>query len=190
MSDARLAEHQDRHEHGRLAARQDHHLVGRDVDLIALVQVGGDGLAQRRNAGRRRVAVVAVAQRLDRGLDDELGRAEIGLADAEIDHVAALRDQRIGARQHGERVLLADAIEVGYGSEHGITPWRRLRCLRCHARPWAGHPCLASSFSGNKLDVDGRTKSGHDTTEVDRAYSNGTQPPARPLEYRLTPCAP
>ena len=64
---------------------------GDTVDLEALVQVGGDRLAQRRNADRRRVAVVAVAQRLDRGLDDEVGRAEIGLADAEIDDVAALR---------------------------------------------------------------------------------------------------
>ena len=32
---------------------------------------------------------MAVAQRLDRGLDDVLGRAEIGLADAEVDDVAA-----------------------------------------------------------------------------------------------------
>jgi hypothetical protein len=31
---------------------------------------------------------MAVAQRLDRGLDDEIRRAEIGLADAEIDDVA------------------------------------------------------------------------------------------------------
>ena len=86
-------------------------LVGRHLDLEALVQVGGDRLAQRRDAVRRRVAVMAVAQRLDRGLDDVIGRAEIGLADAEIDDVAALRGQRIGARQHGEGVFLADAVE-------------------------------------------------------------------------------
>ncbi len=34
--------------------------------------------------------MVAVAQRLDRGLDDMVRRAEVGLADAEIDDVAAL----------------------------------------------------------------------------------------------------
>ncbi len=82
---AGLAEHQDRHEHGRLAAGHDHHAVGRHLDLEALVQVGGNRFAERRDAVRRRVAVMAVTQRLDRGLDDELGRAEIGLADAEID---------------------------------------------------------------------------------------------------------
>ncbi len=65
---------------------------------------------------------MAVAQRLDRGLDDEVGRAEIRLADAEIDDVAALRDQRIGARQHGEGILLADAVEGRDGAKHGILP--------------------------------------------------------------------
>ena len=88
--------------------------------LKRLCEVGRDRLAQRRNAVRRRVAVVAVAQRLDRGLDDEVGRAEVGLADAEIDDVAALRRQRIGARQHGKGVFLADAVERGNGLQHGI----------------------------------------------------------------------
>src|SRR5262249_47748668 len=79
-----------------------------------------------RNADRRSVAVMAVAQRLDRGLDDEVGRAEIGLADAEIDDVTALRGERIGARQHGKGVLLADAIESGNGLQHAITSSRRI----------------------------------------------------------------
>ncbi len=63
---------------------------GDTLTLNRLMQVGGDRLAQRRDADRRRVAVMAVAQRLHRRLDDEVGRAEIGLADAEIDDVAAL----------------------------------------------------------------------------------------------------
>ena len=46
-------------------------------------------------------------------------RAEIGLADAEIDDVAALGRELGRARQHGERVLLADAIEGGNGTQHG-----------------------------------------------------------------------
>ena len=66
------------------------------------------------------VAVMAVAQRLDRRLDDELGRAEVRLADAEVDDVAALRRQRVGAGQHGEGILLADAVEVGDGLQHGF----------------------------------------------------------------------
>ncbi len=48
------------------------------------------------------------------------GRAEIGLADAEIDDVAALCRKLHGPRQHGEGVLLADAIEGGDGLEHGF----------------------------------------------------------------------
>ena len=48
------------------------------------------------------------------------GRAEIGLADAEIDDVLALALQFGGARQHGEGVLLADAGEGGHGvKRHG-----------------------------------------------------------------------
>src|SRR5579863_5580640 len=62
---------------------------------------------------------MAVAQRLDRRLDDEFRRAEIGLADAEIDDVAAGRLQLHGARQHGKRILLADAIEGGNSAKHG-----------------------------------------------------------------------
>ena len=64
---------------------------------------------------------MAVAQRLDRGLDDEVGRAEIGLADAEIDDVAPLRGERRRARQHRECILLADAIERAHGFQHRLT---------------------------------------------------------------------
>src|SRR5882724_5670285 len=49
-----------------------------------------------------------VAQGFDHSLDDEVGGAEVGLADAEIDDVAALRRQRIGAREYGKGVFLAD----------------------------------------------------------------------------------
>ena len=92
---------------------------GDTLDLEALVQVRRHRLAQRRDADRRRIAVVAVAQRLHRRLDDEIGRAEVGLADAEIDDVAALRDELRGAREHGEGVLLADAVEGRNGLQHG-----------------------------------------------------------------------
>ena len=91
---------------------------GETLTLKRLCEIGGDRLAQRQDADRRRVAVMAVAQRLDRRLDNEIRRAEIGLADAEIDDVAALRRKLRGAREHGERVLLADAIECSDGSQH------------------------------------------------------------------------
>ena len=69
-------------------------LSGETSTLKRLCEIGSHRLAQRRDAVRGRIAVVAVAQRLDRGLDDEIRRAEIGLADAEIDDVAALRHKR------------------------------------------------------------------------------------------------
>ena len=94
------------------------------------MQVGGHRLAQRRNAVRRRVAVMAVAQRLDRGLDDEVRRAEIGLADAEADDVAALRGERVGAGEHREGIFLADAVEGRDRFQHGVTPRQWLRVLR------------------------------------------------------------
>ncbi len=65
---------------------------------------------------------MAVAQRLDGRFDDEVGRAEIGLADAEIDDVAAGRRKLHGARQHGKGIFLTDAIESGDGLQHGVSP--------------------------------------------------------------------
>src|SRR5262249_17325437 len=105
------------------------------VDPEALAEVGRHRLAQRRDADRRRVAVMAIAQRLDRGLDDEVGRAEIGLADAEIDDVAALRRQRLGTRQHRKGGLFSDAVEGGNGFQHGTTlfTYRTTRVARTRA---------------------------------------------------------
>jgi antitoxin HicB len=84
--------------------------------------VTANRLAQRRDAVRRRVAVMAVAQRFHGGFDDMLGRAEIRLADAEIDDIAALGCQFGGARQNRKGVLLADAIEGRDGAKHGSSP--------------------------------------------------------------------
>ena len=77
------------------------------------MQVLRHRLAQRRDAGRVGIAVLAVAQRLDGGLDDMGRRFEIGLADAEIDDVAPLTLQFGRLRQHREGVFLADALKGG-----------------------------------------------------------------------------
>ena len=84
-------------------------LVWRDLDAVAAKKVGGDRLAQAGDPVGRRVAVLAVAQRLDRRFDD-MGRGfEIGLADAEVDDVPPLGRQLGGARQHRKGVLVAEA---------------------------------------------------------------------------------
>ena len=66
--------------------------------------------------------MVAVAQRLDRRLDNVLRRAEVRLADAEIDDVLAGCRKRGGAGKHGEGIFLADAVEGGNRLEHVRIP--------------------------------------------------------------------
>src|SRR5271155_2371936 len=62
---------------------------------------------------------MSVAQRLDGRLDNEIRRAEIRLADAEIDDVAALSGELRSARKHGKCVLFTDAIETSNRLQHG-----------------------------------------------------------------------
>ena len=76
-----------------------------------------------------------------------IGRAEIRLADAEIDDVAALRGQRIGARQHREGIFLADAVEGRDGSQHGVFSRFPARALLRHCSAIAesgaaAQPCI------------------------------------------------
>ena len=68
----------------------------------------GDSAAQLRDSGSGTIAGLAAAHGLDGGVRDRLGSGEIGLADLEVDHVAARRFQRARARQH---------LESGLGSE-------------------------------------------------------------------------
>ena len=117
------AEHQDRHEHGDLAARRDQDEVRRDVDAEPAGEVRRHGLAQGRDPGRVGIAVLAVAQRLDRRLDDVRRGFEVGLADAEVDDVAALALQFGGFGEHREGVLVAQARKCGIDGDHGaISP--------------------------------------------------------------------
>jgi aspartate/methionine/tyrosine aminotransferase len=91
------------------------------------VQVGGDGFAQLRNAIRRRIAVMAVAQRLDRRFHDMIGGAEVRLADPQIDDVAALgRDIiNLGIGQPDfptPKHIVEAAIKALRDGHHGYTP--------------------------------------------------------------------
>ncbi len=86
------------------------------------VRVGGDRLAQRQDARRRSVAVMAVAQRLHGGLDDVFGRLEVGLPDAEVDDVVALLPELLGAGEHLECGLGPEAGQIAGDLEHGWVP--------------------------------------------------------------------
>src|SRR5690606_17062367 len=91
-----------------------------------------DGFPRGEQARGRRIAVMPVPQRLDRGLDDMAGRLEVRLADAEIDDVLACRGECCGAGKHGEGVLFAQPVEGSNCVEHGspqktdwISVWRK-----------------------------------------------------------------
>jgi RimJ/RimL family protein N-acetyltransferase len=115
----------------------------RHLDAEAAMDVGGDRLAQRQDAGRRRVAVVAVAERLDRRLDDMVGGAEVGLADAEVDDVAAFGGKAVARastakafsspiRPKPGRAALPDpfsyvVIDSGKGTAEGILALLEIR---------------------------------------------------------------
>jgi hypothetical protein len=85
--------------------------------------------------------VVAIAQRLDCRLDDEIRCPEIRLTDAEIDNVPALGRERVGTGKDRKGVFLADAVEGrdctkhdGLSSGRGHPPAARPRgaLLRRH----------------------------------------------------------
>ena len=83
------------------------------------MQVRRHRLPQGGDAGCVGISVLAVAQSLDRSLDDMRRRFEIRLADAEIDDVAPLALQFSGLRQHGKGVLFADARKGGIDCDQG-----------------------------------------------------------------------
>ena len=64
--------------------------------------------------------MVAVPERLDGGFDDVPGGLEIRLSDTEIYDRAALRLERLGARQDLEGAFGADAAHGRGGFQHGL----------------------------------------------------------------------
>ena len=142
---AGVAQHRERVGHGLLAAVGDEHLVGGHLVARVAQGLGGDRLAQGRDPGRRRVAVVGrVAAGDDGRLDDVRRRREVGLARAEADDVLPRRLQRLGLRIHGEGGRgrhcggpARDPAELGRrrGGRHGCHDLIRARRPRHHHPP-------------------------------------------------------
>ena len=63
----------------------------------------------------------AIAHRLFGGGENMLWRAEIGLADTEVDHRRALGLQRIGAVEHREGGFFLDGGYIRIKLEHQVT---------------------------------------------------------------------
>ena len=96
-----------------LAAVGDDDVGGGDLVAGVAQRLGGDGLAQRREAGGGRVAVHrGVAGGLDGGLDNVIGRGEIGFAGTEADHRAAGGLEGLGLRIHGQGRGRGDGVET------------------------------------------------------------------------------
>jgi hypothetical protein len=91
-------EGEDHEEHDRLGAGRDHHHLGRRAHAAPPRRVLCDRLPQLGQAGGRTVVRGPAAKGGDGGFGDMAGRVEVGLADLEMHHVAALRLQ--GPRAH------------------------------------------------------------------------------------------
>jgi hypothetical protein len=107
----RLAQPEDRR--GDRLGRAHRHLhlgVRVQLDPVEAALVLGDGPAQRRHAGQRRVLVAAVAQRRHRRLE-HIGRPVlVGEALAEVD-----RSRALGERGHLREDRRAEARQAGGG---------------------------------------------------------------------------
>ena len=103
-----LGEHQDGEKHRRLAARHNDNAIRIDLNAKPAMDVRRDGFPQGSDTHSGRIAVMAVPQRLDGGVDYMRRRGEIRLADPEIDDIAPLGNKFGGARQHGKGVLVAE----------------------------------------------------------------------------------
>ena len=104
----------------RLGACADNDLVGRDVEPAQAAHRRGGRRPQLVDAGRRRVAVLAAANRGDRRILDVGRRREVWLADAERDHVLAGTDQRVDLGQNDECVFGAEAGGTLGQGWHGL----------------------------------------------------------------------
>jgi hypothetical protein len=89
------------------------------------MEIGRHRPAQFGDAVRRRIAMMAVGQRLAAGLDDVVGGREIGLPDPEVDDRATLRRQPFGARQDLERRLGPEHTDPASQLQHCFPPGYR-----------------------------------------------------------------
>ena len=130
--------------------------VGIEIDVVAGLVPGADGLAQARNAAGDRVAMRGgLERRLDQLVDDVLGRGAVGIAHAEIDDVFA-------AAAGGHLHLAGDVEDISrqalntrelFHDDSRIQPPRR-------RRPVAGGPGKGSGFSG-QLSANRSRNGGH-----------------------------
>jgi hypothetical protein len=104
-----------------LAAAAGHGDLGIGIDraAVAAQRLRGDGLAQRRHAGHRRVLVAALAHRLRERVDQRRGHVEIGEALAQVDGLVLERELRHHGEDGGADLRQLRRREHGGGSREG-----------------------------------------------------------------------
>ena len=100
--------------------------LGVDVDAVDVAVARGDRLARAREPANRRVAVdVRAPRRVDERLDDMRGRAELGVAAAEVDERWAVHGGRgCDAAEQRDEVLRRKPLQAGGPGTH---PGDRIR---------------------------------------------------------------
>ena len=118
---ALLDQGEHRVEHDRLGARRDDDLVGRRLDPLPALHVGGDRLAQRRDAGGGGVVRRPLVEERAGGSFRHVPRGvEVRLTHLEVDDVSAGGLERPGAGGRLEGGLGPDALHAARES-HGAT---------------------------------------------------------------------
>ena len=111
-----------------LAASADRDLRGFIVEAVLALELFGDRLFQLGDAIDVGVfRSLAVADRLDRGLLDVVGRVEIGLAGAQADDIAARRLERARLVGDGDGGRRFDALELVRKEGHRKSPKSGIR---------------------------------------------------------------
>ena len=157
---------------------RDHLGVGVELDVEAPAVEVGDRLTELGDAAAGRVAVVArVARRLGQLLDRDLGRRDIGVAEAQIDdvvaraagrHLQAVDDREDVRRQ---RVDTAELERVGPAVLRSAAVLRFASVLAHERRLVPAVPCLSHHFDcvGGDADVERRADGPRDTERGERA---------------------
>ena len=80
--------------------------------FVSAVQIRTDRFAQRQNSSRIRVAMMPIAQSLDRRFNDIFRRRKIWLTNPKVDHIHATSGQNSSAAQDGKRIFFTNSIEI------------------------------------------------------------------------------
>ncbi len=106
-----------------LGSRHDRHILGGGCRAGAALYPGGDGGAQRGQADDRRIAGFVALQRGHGGRDHRLGRALVGIADGQQQHVAAFGALALGVEMHapGPGAAAGDAADQWRELHQGLS---------------------------------------------------------------------